>query len=102
MTTAIFTHKFSGDTQLRTQIRDADYKRGYWAKTPANDLPTEDNKIGGNVTRKMHYETLNLQSDFSTKLDLAGTKHEVLALSLIHISRHRLGECCAHNIAPLN
>ena len=79
MTTAIFTHKFSGDTQLRTQIRDADYKRGYWAKTPANDLPTEDNKIGGNVTRKMHYETLNLQSDFSTKLDLAGTKHEVLA-----------------------
>ncbi|HOY71335.1 MAG TPA: TonB-dependent receptor [Methylotenera sp.] len=79
MTTAIFTHKFSKDTQIRTQIRDADYKRGYWAKTPANDLPTEDNKIGGNVTRKMHYETLNLQSDFSTKLDLAGMKHEVLA-----------------------
>jgi catecholate siderophore receptor len=78
MTTAIFTHKFSEDTQLRTQIRDADYKRGYWAKTPGNDLPTEDNKIGGNVTRKMHYETLNLQSDFSTKLDLAGMEHEVL------------------------
>jgi catecholate siderophore receptor len=78
MTTAIFTHKFSEDTQLRTQIRDADYKRGYWAKTPGTVLPTEDNKIGGNVTRKMHYETLNLQSDFSTKLDLAGMKHEVL------------------------
>lgn len=79
MTTAIFTHKFSEDTQLRTQIRDADYKRGYWAKTPDIVLPTEDNKKGGNVTRIMHYETLNLQSDFSTKLDLAGIKHEVLA-----------------------
>jgi catecholate siderophore receptor len=78
MTTAIFTHKFSEDTQLRTQIRDADYKRGYWAKTPGTVVPTEDNKIGGNVTRKMHYETLNLQSDFSTKLDLAGMQHEVL------------------------
>mgnify|MGYP001809946512 CR=1 FL=1 len=65
MTTAIFTHKFSEDTQLRTQVRDADYERGYWAKTPGTDLPTEDNKIGGNVTRKMHYETFNVQSDFS-------------------------------------
>ncbi len=78
MTTAIFTHKFSEDTQLRTQIRDADYKRGYWAKTPGAVVPTEDNKIGGNVTRKMHYETQNIQSDFSTKLDLAGMTHEVL------------------------
>ncbi len=79
ITTAIFTHKFSEDTQLRTQIRDADYKRGYWAKTPGNVVPTDSNKIGGNVTRKMQYETLNLQTDFSTKLDLAGMKHEVLA-----------------------
>lgn len=78
MTTAIFTHKFSNDTQIRTQIRNADYQRGYWAKTPGTVLPTEDNKIGGNVTRKMHYETFNVQSDFSTKLDIAGMKHEVL------------------------
>jgi catecholate siderophore receptor len=82
MTTGIFTHKFSEDTQIRTQVRQADYKRGYWAKTPPTGnspaFPTENNSIGGNVTRKMHYETLNLQSDFSTKLDLAGMKHEVL------------------------
>ena len=78
VTTGIFTHKFNNDTQLRTQLRQADYKRGYWAKTPATTLPTENNSIGGNVTRKMHYETLNLQSDFSTKLELAGMKHEVL------------------------
>ena len=79
MTTAIFTHKFNDDTQIRTQIRDADYKRGYWAKTPGNVLPTNNNKIGGNVTRKMHYETLNLQSDFSTKFNLAGMQHEFLS-----------------------
>ncbi|MDP2154350.1 MAG: TonB-dependent receptor [Methylotenera sp.] len=79
MTTGIFTHKFTEDTQLRTQLRHAEYKRGYWAKTPATTLPTENNSVGGNVTRKMHYETLNLQSDFSTKLNLAGMKHDVLA-----------------------
>jgi len=79
MTTAIFTHKFNDDTQLRTQIRDADYKRGYWAKTPGNVLPTNNNEIGGNVTRKMHYETLNLQSDFSTKFNLPGMQHEFLS-----------------------
>jgi catecholate siderophore receptor len=79
ITTGIFTHKFTEDTQLRTQLRHAEYKRGYWAKTPATTLPTENNSVGGNVTRKMHYETLNLQSDFSTKLNLAGMKHDVLA-----------------------
>jgi len=79
MTTGIFTHKFTDDTQIRTQLRHAEYKRGYWAKTPNTLLPTENNSVGGNVTRKMHYETLNLQSDFSTKLDIAGMKHQVLA-----------------------
>lgn len=76
MTTGIFTHKFAEDTQLRTQLRHASYKRGYWAKTPAVTLPVENNSVGGNVTRKMDYETINLQTDFSTKFDLAGMKHE--------------------------
>lgn len=78
MTTGIFTHKFTDDTQIRTQLRHAEYKRGYWAKTPNTLLPTENNSIGGNVTRKMNYETINLQSDFSTKFDLAGMGHEFL------------------------
>ena len=78
ITTGIFTHKFTDDTQIRTQLRHAEYKRGYWAKTPNTLLPTENNSIGGNVTRKMHYETINLQSDFSTKFDLAGMGHEFL------------------------
>ena len=79
VTTAIFTHKFSNDTQWRTQLRNADYERAYWAKTPSATLiPTATLGVGGNQTRTMDYETLNLQSDFNTKLDLAGMKHQVL------------------------
>lgn len=79
VTTGIFTHKFTDDTQIRTQLRHAHYKRGYWAKTPADALPLDNDRVGGNVTRKMDYETVNLQSDFSTKFDLADMKHEFLA-----------------------
>ena len=80
ISTATFTHKFSKDTEWRTQLRSADYERAYWTKTPnAAALPTATLGIGGNQTRVMDYETLNLQSDFSTKLELAEMKHQVLA-----------------------
>jgi len=84
VTTGIFTHKFSEDTQIRTQLRSASYDRAYWAKTPhqtaANAVPTNDSLVlGQNQARKASYDTLNLQSDFSTKLNLAGMKHQVLA-----------------------
>ncbi len=79
ISTATFTHKFSKDTEWRTQLRSADYERAYWAKTPnAASLPTSSLGVGGNQTRVMDYETLNLQSDFSTKLQLAGMNHQVL------------------------
>lgn len=79
ITTAIFTHKFSEDTQLRTQLRDADYERAYWAQKPgSSDLQTPNYSSTGAVTRKMHYQTQTLQSDFSTKLEFAGFKHQLL------------------------
>jgi catecholate siderophore receptor len=79
ITTGIFTHKFSEYTQIRTQLRSADYERAYWAKTPnALNLPAIDYSVGGNQSRKMHYQTQTLQSDFSTKFDLAGFKHQFL------------------------
>jgi len=79
ISTATFTHKFSQDTEWRTQIRSADYERAYWAKTPSSSLlPSPTLGTGGNQTRVMDYETLNLQSDFSTKLVLAGMKHQLL------------------------
>lgn len=80
ITTAIFTHKFSEDTQLRTQIRDSDYERAYWAQKPSfSVLPTADFSSTGEVTRKIHYQTQNLQSDFSSKFELGGFKHQFLA-----------------------
>lgn len=85
VTTAIFTHKFSDDTQVRTQLRSGTYNRAFWAKTPPGGaltaippLPTFNGSQGGNVARYLNYETLNLQSDFSTKFELAGMKHALL------------------------
>lgn len=82
ITTGIFTHQFNEDTQIRTQLRHANYQRAYWVKTPANGanpaFPTANGSVGGNVTRYMDYETWNLQSDLSTKFELAGMKHELL------------------------
>ena len=80
ITSGIFTHKFSKDTQLRTQLRYADYERAYWTKTPsATAPPTATLGMGGNPNRISDYETVTLQSDFSTKLDLANMPHELLA-----------------------
>ncbi|MEQ1597825.1 MAG: TonB-dependent receptor [Methylotenera sp.] len=78
-TTGIFTHKFSKDTQLRTQLRSASYERAYWAKTPNSAaIPTATLGVGGNATRKSDYDTLTLQSDFSTKFKLADMEHQLL------------------------
>lgn len=79
ITTGIYTHKFSNETQVRTQLRSADYERAYWAQKPsASVLPAETFSTTGAVTRKMHYQTQTLQSDFSTNFNLAGMKHEFL------------------------
>jgi catecholate siderophore receptor len=80
ITTATFTHQFSNDTAWRTQLRHADYERQYWTKTPsATLLPQANYSVGGNPTRTMDYKTDTLQSDFNTKLNIAGMKHQVLA-----------------------
>ncbi len=79
MTTLINEYRFSADTQLRTQIRNAEYDRTYWARTP--NLTTPPNAlggIGGNQTRTSNYKTTTVQSDLNTKFQAFGMKHEVL------------------------
>ena len=80
LSTATYTHKFTPDMQLRTQIRIADYERQYWAKTPSNTLaPSANGSVGGNQTRNSDYETKTVQSDFSNKFNVFGMKNQVLA-----------------------
>ncbi|MCF8186391.1 MAG: TonB-dependent receptor [Sulfuritalea sp.] len=80
ITTAIFTHKFSQDTQLRTQVRNADYQRSYWAQTPGTSAyQTENYSQGRAKTRTMHYQTDTVQTDFNTKFDALGFKNKLLA-----------------------
>lgn len=81
VTTGIFTHKFSEDTQLRTQVRHAEYDRGYWAQTPSALLPTATGTGGsnGNQTRTSEYKTDMIQTDFNTKFEIAGMKNQFLA-----------------------
>lgn len=97
ITTGIWTHRFSQDTEVRTVARFADYKRDLWGVAPnlrvnlANPDPCagagraqpttiDDNSIvcRGRQARGGREHTVTLQSDLTTKFDLAGMKHEAL------------------------
>ena len=80
ITTLVNEYQIDADSMLRTQLRSADYKRSYWAKTPNLTTPPSANGVnGGNVTRSYEYETLTLQSDYSTKFRTGNMGHEFLA-----------------------
>jgi catecholate siderophore receptor len=80
MTTLVNEYKLSSTSQLRTQLRVADYDRSYWAKTPnLTTAPDALGGVGGNVTRTANYKTLTLQSDYSTQFQALGMAHEALA-----------------------
>jgi catecholate siderophore receptor len=93
VTTLVHEHHFSPATQLRTQLRSGDYERSYWAKTPnLNSPPNALASVGGNPSRAADYETITLQSDLSTRMTLAGMKHELLAgIEYLHEDSHRKG-----------
>ncbi len=79
ISTATYTHRFAPGSEWRTQLRYADYERSYWAKTPnLTTPPNELATVGGNQTRAMDYETVTVQSDFSSRLQLAGMPHQWL------------------------
>ncbi|SNT00742.1 catecholate siderophore receptor [Noviherbaspirillum humi] len=94
--TATYTHLFSNDTALRTTLRKADYDRDLRATAPrlANSVNAATGACnaftGTSFTdatllcrqrqaRGSAEHTWTLQSDYSTKLQAAGMKHEVLA-----------------------
>jgi catecholate siderophore receptor len=87
ITTLVHEYRISADSQLRTQLRSADYERSYWARTPSltvapkadGSLCTAPATCNGGPTRISDYETVTLQSDFNTKFTATGMKHELLA-----------------------
>ncbi|MCX7627341.1 MAG: TonB-dependent siderophore receptor [Methylophilaceae bacterium] len=89
ITTATYTHRFSPNSEWRTQLRYADYERSYWARTPSLTIAPNAGGLvctggggttncNGGPTRTMDYETLALQTDFHNKFELGGMKHELL------------------------
>ncbi|WP_430433714.1 TonB-dependent receptor [Methyloversatilis sp.] len=85
ISTGIWTHRFSQDTELRTVARFADYKRDLWAVAPrlpanVNSSTVTDATVitRGRQARGGREHTVTLQSDLTTKFELAGMKHEAL------------------------
>jgi catecholate siderophore receptor len=93
LTTLVNELRFGPNTHLRTQLRYGDYERSYWAKTPnLTTPPNAAGSVGGNQTRGSWYETITLQSDFSTRLNAAGMTHELLAgIEYLHEDGFRKG-----------
>lgn len=91
VSTLVHEYHYSPTTQLRTQLRYGNYQRSYWAKTPSvNTLPNALGGVGGNQTRASDYQTLTLQSDFNTRFQALGMKHELLAgLEYLKEDSHR-------------
>ena len=80
ITTLGHQHRFTRDTQLRTVLRAANYDRAYWAQAPSNSAgPSSDARTGSAKTRKSDTRNLALQSDLTTRVQLLGIKHELLA-----------------------
>lgn len=79
ITTATFTHRFSPSSEWRTSLRHGDYKRSYWASAPNATNPPDALSVSGSPkTRGMHYETLNIQTDYNRAFTLFGMKHEFM------------------------
>jgi catecholate siderophore receptor len=79
-------HRFGGGSEIRTQVRKGRFERDQRAGTVRFDAPTDLGTFGpGTVFRRgtqlkiQDVDTWHAQSDFSTKFDALGAKHELLA-----------------------
>jgi catecholate siderophore receptor len=90
ISTAAYTHQFSGDTNIRSVLRAAAYKRDLWAVAPrlsGNPTQITDSTIVNRQrqARGGNEETLTSQTDYNSKFQSFGFKHQVLAgLELTH------------------
>ncbi len=97
ITTLVNEYRFSPDSQLRTQLRLADYERSYWARTPSLTSPPNPQALvlngsvaNGGPTRTADYETVTLQSDYSTAFSALGMAHLFLTgVEYLNENSHR-------------
>ena len=77
VSTLNYQWKISPDTQLVTKLRNANYKRSYWAGAPGN--ATNFATGGSAKTRQSDTDNFVIQSDVSTRFNALGMKHEFIA-----------------------
>lgn len=77
VSTLNYLFKISPDTQWRTALRSANYKRSYWAGAPGRDSSSFAS-AGSAKTREFETDNYVLQSDLSTSFQLMGMKNELL------------------------
>jgi len=78
VTTLNYLFKISPDTQWRTVVRGANYRRSYWAGAPQG-TPAAPSTTGGSAkTREFDTDNFVLQSDFNTAFNLFGMKNELV------------------------
>lgn len=76
VSTLNYLFKISPDTQWRTVMRAANYKRSYWAGAPQNGAPSVNG--GGAKTREFDTDNFVIQSDFNTAFNIFGMKNEIV------------------------
>lgn len=93
--TASYIHRFDHDTSIRTVLRVADYERDLRAVAPRlagnPSAITDATVINRNrQARGGDEDTITIQTDFTTKLNTGGIKHQLLAgLELVQEKAHR-------------
>ena len=78
-----WTHRFDADTELKTVVRRGDFRRDLRAVAPSTGAAqniTDSTVVNrGRQARGADESTVTLQSDLTTRLDLLGMKHFILA-----------------------
>lgn len=77
VTTASYLHTIAPNTQWRTVLRKANYKRSYWAVAGQGALTAASTSTQAK-TREFETDNYVLQSDFNTAFSLLGMRHEVV------------------------
>lgn len=84
ITTFSYTHRFSVDTDIKSVLRKARYRRDLWAVAPrlaGNPAFVTDATVINRQTQRRAGEedTITSQTDLNTRLTFAGMKHSLLA-----------------------